>query len=75
MRKCRPEAANDNNHSDISGKTTRMVAYNGGKELTSGKVNNMSVDGATRSAGRDAAGDFQIHRPMNGATQRQLGKL
>lgn len=49
-----------------------MVAYNGGKELTEGKTNSMSVNGHTNAAGRDAAGDFSIHRPMNGATQRAL---
>lgn len=52
-----------------------MVAYNGGRELTASKTNNMSIDGHTASAGRDAAGDFSIHRPVNGAQQRQLGKL
>lgn len=49
-----------------------MIAYNGGKELSSCKTNNMSIDGHTASAGRDAAGDFSIHRPVNGATQRAL---
>lgn len=50
-----------------------MVAYNGGKELVDGSVVKMNIDATTRAAGREAAGDFSIHRPMNGATQRQLG--
>lgn len=49
-----------------------MVAYNGGKELSAGKVNRMTVNGATMGAGADAAGDFSIHRPMNGAAQRAI---
>lgn len=51
-----------------------MVAYNGGKELSSSKTNTMSINGATASAGADAAGDFSIHRPMNGAPQRALSQ-
>lgn len=48
-----------------------MAAYAGGS-LKSGKTNNMSIDGQTHNAGRAAAGDFSIHRPMNGQRQRQL---
>lgn len=36
------------------------------------KSNTMSVSGETMSAGRNAASDFSIHRPMNGAKQRAL---
>lgn len=49
-----------------------MVAHNGGRELAAGKTNSMRLDGAAHAAGRDAAGDFSIHRPVNGAKQRQL---
>jgi hypothetical protein len=49
-----------------------MIAYNGGKELGTSKTNSVTIDGATHSAGSRAAGDFSIHRPINGAQQRRL---
>jgi len=49
-----------------------MIAYNGGKELDPAKDSPISLDGRTAAAGRKAAEDFSIHRPMNGETQRAL---
>lgn len=51
---------------------TKAIDRHYGGNLGEGKTNSMSVSGTTAQAGRAAAGDFSIHRPMNGEQQRRL---
>lgn len=45
-----------------------------GGELQPAKQQNIAMDHRATRAGFDAAGDFSIHRPMGGATQKMIGK-
>lgn len=40
--------------------------------LREGSVQNVRMQGRSARAGYDAAGDFSIHRPMSGVSQKQL---
>lgn len=52
-----------------------MLAYAGMEEIPKAKNNDISLNGQTASAGRIAAEDFSIHRPMGGAAQAALPHL
>lgn len=49
----------------------QQLAYYGGA-LASGKQNKMAISGRTMAAGHEAAGDFSLHRPMNGKGRETL---
>ena len=54
----------------IKEQITKSIAIHYAGDLKDGVVNSMPV--YNTSAGRAAASDFSIHRPMDGAKQRQL---
>lgn len=54
--------------------TTKAVAAYYGRPLGTSQRSKMTISGATAAAGRQAAEDFSIHRPMNGERQRAIGR-